>query len=100
MTQIEKPAPEKKASAPAKPRKPERELTSGEAVEAIAVFDPWMRCAQVSMIGLFVIALLWCGYVAQPVIVPVMLGWAIATCIALWRGPSVAPTTNEQRART
>jgi predicted PurR-regulated permease PerM len=33
------------------------------------------------MIGLSVIALLWCGYVAQPVIVPVMLGWAIATIV-------------------
>jgi predicted PurR-regulated permease PerM len=33
------------------------------------------------VIGLFVIALLWCCYAAQPVIVPVLLAWAIATIV-------------------
>jgi predicted PurR-regulated permease PerM len=41
----------------------------------------WMLASQVSLVGLFVIALLWCGYVAQPVIVPVLLAWAIATIV-------------------
>lgn len=89
MTQIEKPPTGKNGSATAKARKGEREeqvrseaRTAGaNAVEAGLVSDPWMRAAQVSMVGLFVIALLWCGYVAQPVIVPVMLGWAIATIV-------------------
>jgi predicted PurR-regulated permease PerM len=33
------------------------------------------------MIGVFIIALLWCAYVAQPVIVPVLLAWTIATIV-------------------
>ena len=33
------------------------------------------------MIGLFVIALICCAYVAQPVLVPVLLAWAIATIV-------------------
>jgi predicted PurR-regulated permease PerM len=39
----------------------------------------WQRASQVAVIGLFIIALLWCAYVAQHVIVPVLLAWAIAT---------------------
>ena len=33
------------------------------------------------MIGLFVIALICCAYLAQPVLVPVLLAWAIATIV-------------------
>jgi predicted PurR-regulated permease PerM len=44
-------------------------------------FDAWAHAGHVSMIGLFVIALLWCAYVASPVIVPVMLAWVIATIV-------------------
>ena len=44
-------------------------------------FDPWARASQVALIGLFVIALLWAAYVAQPVIVPVLLAWVIATIV-------------------
>ena len=44
-------------------------------------FDAWMRASQVSLIGIFVIAVLWCVYVAQPVIVPVLLAWVIATIV-------------------
>jgi predicted PurR-regulated permease PerM len=40
-----------------------------------------MRAAQVALIGLFVIALMWCAYVARPVIVPVVLAWVIATIV-------------------
>lgn len=39
------------------------------------------RLAMVATIGLFVIALLWCAYVARPVIVPVVLAWVIATIV-------------------
>jgi predicted PurR-regulated permease PerM len=41
----------------------------------------WQRASQVALIGLFVIALLWCAYVAQHVIVPVLLAWTIATIV-------------------
>jgi predicted PurR-regulated permease PerM len=43
--------------------------------------DRWQRASQVALIGLFVIALLWCCYVAQHVIVPVLLAWTIATIV-------------------
>jgi predicted PurR-regulated permease PerM len=43
--------------------------------------DAWSRASQIAVIGLFVIALLWCCYAAQPVIVPVLLAWAIATIV-------------------
>jgi predicted PurR-regulated permease PerM len=73
----------------AKARKSEREAsarpepdkgTSGED-DAVLAFDPWTRASQVSMIGVFVISLLWCAYVTQPVIVPVLLAWTIATIV-------------------
>jgi predicted PurR-regulated permease PerM len=44
-------------------------------------FDPWMRAAQLAIIGLFVIALLWSAQVSQPVLVPVLLAWVIATML-------------------
>ena len=34
-----------------------------------------------ALVGLFVIAVLWCTYVARPVIVPVVLAWVIATIV-------------------
>ncbi len=37
--------------------------------------------SQIATVGLFVIAVLWCAYVAKPVIVPVLLAWAIATIV-------------------
>jgi predicted PurR-regulated permease PerM len=89
MTQLEKPATDKDAVALATAKKPEREpqvrpepgmATQGQGDTTLA-FDPWTRTSQVAMIGLFVIALLWCAYVAQPVIVPVLLAWAIATIV-------------------
>jgi predicted PurR-regulated permease PerM len=41
----------------------------------------WERASQLSVTGLFIIALLWCAYVAQQVIVPVLLAWTIATVL-------------------
>jgi predicted PurR-regulated permease PerM len=41
----------------------------------------WRRASQIALVGLFVIALLWCAYVAQHVIVPVLLAWTIATIV-------------------
>src|SRR6516165_8280351 len=41
----------------------------------------WNRASQIAQVGLFVIALLWCAYVAQHVIVPVLLAWTIATIV-------------------
>jgi predicted PurR-regulated permease PerM len=43
--------------------------------------DAWLRAGQVSVVGLFIIAVLWCAYVARPVIVPVLLAWVIATIV-------------------
>jgi predicted PurR-regulated permease PerM len=43
--------------------------------------DSWLRMSQIAVIGLFVIALLWAAYVAQPVVVPVVLAWTIATIV-------------------
>jgi predicted PurR-regulated permease PerM len=40
-----------------------------------------MRASQVALVGLFAISLLWCAYVAKPVVVPVLLAWAIATIV-------------------
>jgi predicted PurR-regulated permease PerM len=48
---------------------------------ALLPFDPWARASHVAMVGLFVIAVLWCTYVASPVIVPVLLAWVIATIV-------------------
>lgn len=48
---------------------------------AIAHPDMLARTTQLATIGLFVIALLWCAYVAKPVIVPVLLAWVIATIV-------------------
>ncbi|HWB46233.1 MAG TPA: AI-2E family transporter [Hyphomicrobiaceae bacterium] len=55
---------------------PAAEETNG----AIAV-DVWARASQIALVGLFVIALVWAAYVAQPVLVPVMLAWVIATIV-------------------
>ena len=41
----------------------------------------WERASQIAVVGLFMIAVLWCAYVAQHVIVPVLLAWAIATIV-------------------
>jgi predicted PurR-regulated permease PerM len=48
-------------------------------VEIPTPTDAWMRVSQVAIIGLFLIALLWAAHVAQPVVVPVLLAWVIAT---------------------
>lgn len=53
----------------------------GAAVAAPPAFDAWARASQMALVGLFVIALLWCAYVARPVIVPVVLAWVIATIV-------------------
>jgi predicted PurR-regulated permease PerM len=41
----------------------------------------WERASQISIVGLFVNAILWCAYLAQHVIVPVLLAWSIATIV-------------------
>jgi predicted PurR-regulated permease PerM len=41
----------------------------------------WERASHVSVVGLFVIAILWCAYLAQHVVVPVLLAWSIATIV-------------------
>src|SRR5262245_38104450 len=74
-----------KAGGPAaKPQRAEPKPTARGASSpqsAAAGVDPWQRASQVAVLGLFVIAVLWCAYVAQPVLVPVLLAWAIATIV-------------------
>jgi predicted PurR-regulated permease PerM len=53
--------------------------SGGTAPTALPSVDPWARASQVALVGLFVIALFWCAYVAQPVIVPTLLAWVMAT---------------------
>jgi predicted PurR-regulated permease PerM len=84
MTRVSKPAVEENRA-----KRREREDASRDAARngepgittESGAPDPWERVSQVSLIGLFVIALLWCAYVAQPVIVPVLLAWVIATMV-------------------
>ena len=85
MTHISEPSTAENGTAPEKTKKSgrsEREASAHaetarngkSAASALSgTFDAWTRASQISLIGLFVIALLWCGYVAQPVIVPVLL---------------------------
>jgi predicted PurR-regulated permease PerM len=49
--------------------------------DAAARDNAFQRASQVALIGLFVIALVWSAYVAQRVIVPVLLAWTIATIV-------------------
>lgn len=88
MTKVKKPF-DKDTEQQSKPRKNDREThgrsdlaagADGDSAAAIAV-DGWTRASQVSMVGIFVVSLFWCAYVAQPVIVPVLLAWTIATIV-------------------
>jgi predicted PurR-regulated permease PerM len=56
-------------------------VAAAPAALALKPFDPWERASQVSLVGLFIVAVLWCAYVASPVIVPVLLAWVIATIV-------------------
>jgi len=40
-----------------------------------------MRATQVATIGLFILALLWSSQVSQPVLLPILLAWVIATVL-------------------
>ena len=60
---------------------PSRSPDGGAGAVAQAFSDPWMRAGQVTMVGLFIIALLWCAFVARGVIVPILLAWVIATIV-------------------
>jgi predicted PurR-regulated permease PerM len=89
MTEIAKSATNKNDTPPAKARKREQNFPARQEPVNGAVnerdmalgYDPWTRASHVSMIGVFVVSLLWCAYVAQPVIVPVLLAWTIATIV-------------------
>jgi predicted PurR-regulated permease PerM len=91
MSHTSKPTVSKEDAPPAKTKKAEQDLanragSAGARSEqrfgaAVTEVDAWSRASQVAVIGLFVIALLWCCYAAQPVIVPVLLAWAIATIV-------------------
>ena len=92
MTHTSKPSAARNCSSQARPRKPGEDPATHATVAAAhnnepispaasPAFDTWQRASQVSLVGLFVIALIWCGYVAQPVIVPVLLAWTIATIV-------------------
>src|SRR5262245_2351578 len=79
--------PTRQAPMPSKPRTDEDNTRSAHAPSLNArrsqAWDDqrWLRASQIALIGLFVIALLWCAYAAQHVVVPVLLGWTIATIV-------------------
>lgn len=75
MTHVRKP-PAETSEAPV-----QADVRSVSSSPVATPYDPWTRASQVSLIGLFVISILWCAYVAQPVIVPVLLAWTIATMV-------------------
>jgi predicted PurR-regulated permease PerM len=77
MTQASKPSSDR--DGPSQTRSRNGSLAS--AGPQARILDAWTHASQVSLVGLFVIALLWCAYVAQPVIVPVLLAWVIATIV-------------------
>jgi len=87
MSQTRKPAAPKEGGQPARAKRAEADAAmrngdgSGYGVEGVPAVDAWLRGTQIATIGIFVIAVLWCAYVAQPVIVPVLLAWAIATIV-------------------
>jgi predicted PurR-regulated permease PerM len=89
MTHVKKPATEGGQPSPPRARAKHEREPAGDALSvngraaaaALAAHDPWARASHVALIGLFVIALLWCAYVAQPVILPVLLAWVIATIV-------------------
>jgi predicted PurR-regulated permease PerM len=62
-------------------RETETAKSNGNNGAAALPADTWLRMSQVAVIGLFVIAVLWAAYVAQPVVVPVVLAWTIATIV-------------------
>src|SRR5262245_19399484 len=97
MSQTSKPAVGKEAAQSARPKR--IEVDAGARSERLAPrvtqeVDAWARASQIAAVGLFIIALLWCAYVAQPVLVPVLLAWAIATIvlpIVKWIGDRGVP---------
>jgi len=77
-----KPVPQSAALGVSRAERAASPASVGEndhARAAVPLIDPWLRAGHVALVGLFVIALVWCAYVAQPVIVPVLLAWVIAT---------------------
>jgi predicted PurR-regulated permease PerM len=92
-----KPVVGKEAAQPAKPKRVEGEAgprSEQRLAPPVAEVDAWARASQIAAVGLFVIALLWCAYVSQPVLVPVLLAWAIATIvlpIVKWMGDRRVP---------
>jgi predicted PurR-regulated permease PerM len=80
---VECPPPSTKTKA-----KPKREPAAGSVLpgdRATSIdfphSDRWAQASHVSLVGLFIIALIWAAYVAQPVIVPILLAWVIATIV-------------------
>ena len=78
---VECPPPSTKTKA-----KPKREPAAGGGLPSdrattidLPHNDRWAQASHVSLVGLFIIALIWAAYVAQPVIVPILLAWVIAT---------------------
>lgn len=54
---------------------------NGELQLRLGASDALVKASLISLVGLFVVALMWCAYVARPVILPVVLAWVIATVV-------------------
>ena len=61
------------------PSPPSKKIGGPEANSDAEAF--WKRASEVSTVGLFVIAVVWCTYAAHHIIVPLLLAWAIATIV-------------------
>lgn len=72
-----------KVSDPAADQRTRSAANSAAAVvEGLSATNAsWTRASQVAVIVLAVIAVLWCAYVSQPVLVPLLLAWTIATVV-------------------
>ena len=70
---------------PETPDRPQPErggsLPPRQGADVPANADLWRRATQVATVGLFILALLWSAQVSQPVLVPVLLAWVIATVL-------------------
>src|SRR4029453_2651459 len=70
-----------RARAEHEARELEAAKDSGKGIAEALPTDTWLRLSQVSLVGLFIIAFLGAAYVAQPLVVPVVLAWTIATIV-------------------
>ena len=63
------------------PAQPTRDREFLDADELAVSDASWRRASQVAVIIIAVVAVLWSAYVSQPILVPVLLAWTVATIV-------------------